>query len=238
MPLLPTFTGPSVLTCAEPFETVDDLAGRQVRVGGGLQQSEYEALGVSGVFMPVLEQYEALQRGVLDCAVNGVLFVEDLLEVAPYVAIPSTAVATTTWVISTDAWSQFSPEVQQVLLDLRLEHVANYNKAALDDYAKIPAGVEAAGGELVDSTEFDQLIADWWADQPSLELSAPSAIQDPAAVLNEVKENAAWWQANSTEELGVQTSGNILETLKRGSDLVDWTAWTDTVRSRIAETEN
>lgn len=235
MPLLTIFTGPSVLTCTEPFESPADLAGRQVRVGNAVQQGEYESLGMKGVFLPVLEQYEALQRGVVDCAVNGVLFVEDLLEVAPHASIPNTAVSPFYWAISTDAWSKFSPEVQKVLMDLRLEPLANYSKAALGDYAKIPDGAKAAGGELVDPSELNGPIAKWWADQPPLEQRAPSAVKDPAAVIAQINENATWWLDYTTTELDVPAGGDLLDVLRRGDDVVDWSAWTETLRTRFAE---
>lgn len=71
VPLLPMLSGLAAVSCSKEFKSPDELEGRQVRVANAIAKGENEALGMVGVFMPPTEQYEALQRGVVDRAVNA-----------------------------------------------------------------------------------------------------------------------------------------------------------------------
>jgi TRAP-type C4-dicarboxylate transport system substrate-binding protein len=55
-----------------PLRSLDELAGKRIRVADSGQLRMAEALGMVPVSMVNAEMYQGLQRGVVDCAVNGV----------------------------------------------------------------------------------------------------------------------------------------------------------------------
>ena len=231
VPLLPMLSGPAGLACSEEFADPDDLEGRQVRVANAVAQGENEALGMVGVFIPPNEQFEALQRGVIDCAVNAAttMLSAGLLEVAPWVSFPNTAASTgANWVISTGAWDGLAPEVQTALFEARYAPLERFAKDTLDQYAEIVTAAEEAGGGIVDASELNPVIDEWWSDQPDPATIAPDSVEDPEAEIERSTAiSDAWWDF-SIDELKVPVDNDdILEVLGLGSGVVeDWSAWT------------
>lgn len=223
--LMPNFVGPAVLQCTEPFDSLADLEGRQSRVPNAVAQAQIEALGMTGVFMPTSEQYEALSRGVLDCTINNATLVPELIDVAPYMAVPNFAPTAANWAISASAWEQFSPAVQQVLLDLRADPYVTFAKASLQDYAELPDAAEAAGGAFVDSSELNEALADWRSTRKSLAETAPAQIDDPAAEIAKAKEQAQAWWDYTVNVLNVPVDADTTDTMRLGGDILDWSAW-------------
>jgi TRAP-type C4-dicarboxylate transport system substrate-binding protein len=78
--------GPGQIHMREPIKSLDDLKGKKIRIGGGIQGSVGERLGVEGVQAPAPKVYEILAQGVAD----GVFMPTESLkslrvkEVAPY----------------------------------------------------------------------------------------------------------------------------------------------------------
>jgi TRAP-type C4-dicarboxylate transport system substrate-binding protein len=233
--MLPMVSGPAALTCTKPFKTPDDLAGRQVRVPNAVSQGEHESLGMKGVFTPPNEQYEALQRGVLDCAVNASTTVTSagLLEVAPYATFTHNAPSSgSNWVISSATWDSLPPQVRQVFDDARYEALANFAANTLDSYKEFVSAVEKAKGEIVDPAPLDKEIVAWRDKQPSAAKSAPDGVDDPEAAIERMEGIADDWQTFTVEELGVEakvSTDTSFEEVKKsweaGSDIVDWDAW-------------
>lgn len=62
-----------VLYCRPEFKGLADLKGRKVRVSGASQADFIEYFGGSGVNMPFGDVQQALQNGVIDCAITGTL---------------------------------------------------------------------------------------------------------------------------------------------------------------------
>ncbi len=236
IPLLPMLSGPAALTCSQPFESAKDLKGRQVRVPNAVAQGENEALGMTGVFTPPNEQYEALQRGVIDCAVNAPTTVLSggLLEVSPYVAFTNNAPSSgANWVISTSTWDSLAPEVQEILFESRYEPFTNFATNTLDQYSEIVTAAEEAGGQVIDASSLNPLIAKYWSGRPSLASTAPDGVDAEAALAQTERVATAWWDF-SEKELGVPVDhDDILEVLSQGSDIIDWAPWTEALRDQL-----
>lgn len=234
MPMLPMTSGPAVLTCSEPFESLDDLAGRQVRVANDVAKGENEALGMTGVFIPPNEQYEALQRAVVNCAVNAPTTVlgGSLLEVAKYSTFTENAPASgSMFAIAHDVWTGLPDVVKQAMLQARNEAVVNFTKNTLDVYKKYVEATEAAGGKIVDSTPFNKKINAWHDQQGDLAGKAPSGVEGKAAV-DRVKKISDDWNTYTTEELGIGSSKGLsiedqLAVYAKGSGGIDWDAYLD-----------
>lgn len=62
---------PQVVFCNAEIDSLDDLAGLQIRASGRMTAKFLEALGAEGVNVAFSEVPGALQRGVVDCAVTG-----------------------------------------------------------------------------------------------------------------------------------------------------------------------
>jgi TRAP-type C4-dicarboxylate transport system substrate-binding protein len=239
-PFMPMLSGPAALHCREPFETPEDLEGRQIRIPTETMKGENEALGMVGVFLAPNEQYEALQRGVIDCAVNATTTVlsASLLEVAPYVAFTNNAPSSgANWAISTGAWDQMAPEVQEVLLDARYAAYERFARDTLTTYETLVDAAEEAGGSVVDAGALNPAIAEYWAERPSLVDSAPEGVEDPEAAIARTNAIADAWWGFTVDELGVPAEHeDILEVLALGDGVLDekgWASWTEALQDNL-----
>jgi len=240
VPFMPMLSGPAALHCAEPFETPADLEGRQVRTPTETMQGENEALGMVGVFLAPNEQYEALQRGVIDCAINATTTIlsASLLDVAPHLAFTNNAPSSgANWVISAERWDGLSPEIQEVILDARYEAFERFAKDTLTTYEQLVVAAEEAGGGVVDAAPLNPAIAEYWAGRPDLVEIAPDGVEDPAAAAARTAMIAeAWWDF-TVDELGVPAEhDDILEVLSQGAAVIDddaWDSWTQALRDQL-----
>ena len=60
-----------IFFCKRPIAGIDDLRGKKIRVYSPALSRVVEQLGGAGVTVPFPEVYQALQRGVVDCAISG-----------------------------------------------------------------------------------------------------------------------------------------------------------------------
>jgi len=230
IPLLPMTSGPAVLHCAEPFDSPEDLKGRQVRVPNDVSKGENEALGMTGVFIPPNEQYEALQRGVIDCAVNAPTTVlgGGLLEVAKYSAFTENAPSSgSMFVIAKDTWESFPQPVKELMTKAGNEALVKFTQNTLDVYAKYITETEAAGGEIVATDALDEKLRAWHDAQPDLKTNAPSGVADAAAAVGRVDGMVKDWVAFTADELGVESANGLgldeqLAIYRKGRDILDW----------------
>lgn len=58
--------GPGQIHLREPVASLNDLNGKKIRIGGGVQTDIAERLGISGVAAPGSKVYEILSQGVAD----------------------------------------------------------------------------------------------------------------------------------------------------------------------------
>jgi TRAP-type C4-dicarboxylate transport system substrate-binding protein len=62
-----------VLFCRNEMKSLSDLKGRKIRTGGASQADFVSFFGASGISMAFGEVQQALQKGVIDCAITGTL---------------------------------------------------------------------------------------------------------------------------------------------------------------------
>ena len=62
---------PQILFCKEPIETLADLKGRKVRVNGAVISEMVSSWGATAVTLSGPEVYQAMQRGLVECAATG-----------------------------------------------------------------------------------------------------------------------------------------------------------------------
>jgi TRAP-type C4-dicarboxylate transport system substrate-binding protein len=62
-----------VLFCRDRFESLSDLAGRNIRVASGTQAGLASALGARGIVLPFAGIRRAFANGTIDCSITGIL---------------------------------------------------------------------------------------------------------------------------------------------------------------------
>ena len=126
---------PYKLTCAKPVRTVADIKGLRVRVPGSYMPEWWASLGAVPVSVPLAEQYEALQKGTIDCAYSPLdqIFSTRLDEVAKF-AIDLSTGSHLTWNIfmNKDAWEALPQPVRDLMTEVSedmMSELVAYNEA-------------------------------------------------------------------------------------------------------------
>ena len=106
-----------VLYCRPEFKGLADLKGLKVRISGASQADFIEYFGGSGVNMPFGDVQQALQNGVIDCAITGTLggYKAKWFEGAKYLYPLGINWASGMTAISLKKWKTLSPELQALL---------------------------------------------------------------------------------------------------------------------------
>jgi len=158
-----------VLLCKDSFESLADLAGRQVRTGNRSLAELMEALGANSVTMPIGDVIPALERGVVDCAITGSLtaYNQGWPEVVNYVSDLGLGWSQLAAIVSERSWgampaanrefieAQYALFVEDVWAEVESETEVGFD--CLTGRAECPLG-EAASMTLVSATEQDRAL--------------------------------------------------------------------------------
>ena len=125
----------------KPVNTVDDLAGLQIRVPTNqIQTKGFEVLGATPVGMSLGDVYTALQQGTIDGGENplSTLYGRKHHEVAKYLIMDGHVLNFTHWVCSSMWFDGLTPEQQEALIETGKEAGVYNNElqAEADDYYK------------------------------------------------------------------------------------------------------
>ncbi len=107
---------PQILFCKEEISSITDLNGRKVRVSGAPAADTLKELGATAVNMTGGEVYQALQRGIVDCASTGTTygFKNRWHEVTNYLYdLPLACFAQMIHVANVNFWESISAEDQE-----------------------------------------------------------------------------------------------------------------------------
>lgn len=126
--------GPAILGTNEKVESLDWVKGKSIRTTGYLTDA-FKLLGANPVAIPNADQYQALQRGVINAfyatTLDGAAIDNSLFEVTKYwYDIGAGEYANVVTTISDKAFKKLSTADQQVLSDL----VGELNGKFWDDY--------------------------------------------------------------------------------------------------------
>jgi TRAP-type C4-dicarboxylate transport system substrate-binding protein len=108
------------LLCTTKTTGLDDIRGKITRTAGPNWQAEAEAVGFTTVALPPLEQFEALQRGVVDCVMGPLRdwYSIDLLTVANYLTLDDEAAFVGfpgAYIANQDWWDTLPPGAQNII---------------------------------------------------------------------------------------------------------------------------
>lgn len=108
-----------VLFCKEEIKSLADLKGKKVRASGWTVAEFLDGVGATGITMAYSEVPQALQRGVVDCAVTGGLsgYSSGWGEVSNYLyPLPIGGWAHVVTAMNLDTWNSFSKDEQNRLV--------------------------------------------------------------------------------------------------------------------------
>ncbi len=109
-----------ILFCKEEITSLADLKGKKVRASGWTVAEFLEGVGATGITMSYSEVPQALQRGVVDCAVTGGLsgYSSGWGEVSDFLyPLPIGGWAHVVTAINQDTWNRFTKDEQQKLVN-------------------------------------------------------------------------------------------------------------------------
>lgn len=120
--------GPGQVFSREKIESLDELKGKRMRVGGGVMSEIARRLDISGVNLPPTQTYEAASQGVID---GAFLTLEGLrsfrvAEVAPYtLSLPGGLYrGSFAIVINPDTWGSLSAADREAIMGVSGERLS------------------------------------------------------------------------------------------------------------------
>lgn len=139
--------GPQVLFCKPQIGGLADLKGKKVRVYDQSLAKFIEQLGGIPVTLAFGETQQALQRGVVDCAITGASSANSAgwPEVSDYFMPIGFQSAVQAYAINLDTWKKMTPDQQQKLMAAfgKLEKdIFDYSKELFDDALRCNVGKE------------------------------------------------------------------------------------------------
>ncbi|SEG66674.1 TRAP transporter substrate-binding protein [Marinobacterium lutimaris] len=192
--LMGLFThGPGQIFSKRPLESLADLKGQKIRLGGGIQQELGERLGVTAVSAPGPKVYELMQQGIVDGVFMPAASEKDfrLAEVAPHLTLMPGGLYLGSFAIvaNEDFLDQLSDKDRQAIMDVsgaRLSALAGKawdqsDKNGLAEAEKYQVTIQQVGADDPMVSEFRQLTADLdqqWIDSVSdIDVDAQAALK-------------------------------------------------------------
>jgi len=146
-------SSPYHLICNKPFETLESFKGARIRATGAWAIFS-QAIGATPVNITSGEQYEALQRGQVDCTLINIpaLTNYSLFEVAKYVVnLPiGTFHGAHVYNANTSVWEGLTEEERKAFIDNIPQAMANLTEGAIKTDAEAIEKSKAAGVVFAD----------------------------------------------------------------------------------------
>jgi TRAP-type C4-dicarboxylate transport system substrate-binding protein len=201
----------NALLCTKPIDSAEQARGMRVFSGGGVWNAEVEALGMVPVHLPAPETYEALQRGVIDCATAApsTLVSFDWWDVAKhYIPVSMSAFNGSAQVINLDVWNRLPPDAQAIITEAAHTWWTGINKETLASYSGFAVDGPSKHGVVVhDPAPLDAVLKQRQAKAiAALPASAPPTVADPQGLIDTYKSLLDEWMTKATETLGVPPS--------------------------------
>ena len=220
-------TTPYLLHCRDEVATVEDLKGKKVRVSGG-SASMMDIAGATPVSMSGGEMTPAMERGVLDCIMGSMTWLEvfGLMDITDYILDYPMGMGGPAYMMymNRDAWEGLTPEQRQAHLDLAPMFVASnaidsqIAVAEQNRQAAIEAGITInKGGE-----DFAAVMEEHYATQRDRNIATAreAGVKNPGYILDEYAANYEKWQG-LMEEIGGDRDAYIEALAREVYDRID-----------------
>ncbi len=143
-----------------PIEKLEDLKGKRIRSYGGARVKMYELVGMSPIFMPYGQIYEAVERGVVDGAEATILLTESFkhYEVAKNITIANAGfVAAAPQTVSLKSWAKFPDSLKKIFKEAVEEHNQQWAKQQMElESVKLKEFQEKRGMKVIKLSAGDQ----------------------------------------------------------------------------------
>ncbi|MGR3538641.1 MAG: TRAP transporter substrate-binding protein DctP [Pseudooceanicola nanhaiensis] len=150
------------LLCKEPIRTLSDFKGKKLRTYGAYVPLMWEALGAVPVNVASNELYEALDKGIIDCAYLPPSFLAafKLHEVAKNLIDYSFGMIELAPIVTpTAVWDSWSPEVQAIVRQAASE-AETWGMEHIQQNAADSVQTMISGGAQLVAIEDPQAVAD------------------------------------------------------------------------------
>jgi TRAP-type C4-dicarboxylate transport system substrate-binding protein len=187
------------ILCTKKIEKVADFAGTKQRAYGEYIPRMWDAVGAVPVVTTAAEQYEGLQRGLVDCiySADDYAFNARLHEVADYYSdINFGAIMHIPTFVNLDAWNSWPQSVKDLIMAASAELIAEDRREVPENSQQARDGMLAAGVELVAFAETDAFdeatpnFLDMWVEQLSERGLAEQASSIATVIRQTVADNA------------------------------------------------
>lgn len=223
------------LICNDPVRSLAEARGSQVRTGGGAWADEATALGMTPVTMPGGEVYEAMQRGIVDCNMQGPVNIVDskIWEVAKeYTDIEFARFASWGMFLSETTWDSMSEETKDLFWEALPVYLETDMRESLDYHSQFFAEVEEHGVTIhqPDDDMLEALASYREEARQTAPERAPRGLSDPAGRIDEYFALHDTWATVVAEDLGYEEDGSWQEWANNNTaEDVDLQPWVDRV---------
>lgn len=163
VPLWLYTTDPGQLfTVDKPVKTVEDLKGMKIRSPSAETSEWLESLGATPVSMPMNENFEALERGVVDGTIAPweAVLTWGLDEVVNYATVGNFYSTTMFVVMNEDLFNDLSAEDQSIIEELTTQSMVDRTGEVFDEYTE--EAIAAANDKGMEIYELsDDELEEW-----------------------------------------------------------------------------
>lgn len=164
MPVVGYSSGHFQFLSKNPMEKVSDFANKRIRSYGGARIKMYEKLGISPIFMPYSQIYEAVERGVVDGAEATILLTQSFkhYEVAKYMTITNSGfVAASPLSVSLKRWNTFPESLKAIFREAAIEHDQAWARGMMEQEGVQLKEFQAKHGlKVIELTDADKAAMD------------------------------------------------------------------------------
>ncbi|MEB8326032.1 TRAP transporter substrate-binding protein DctP [Dietzia kunjamensis] len=225
IPLTPGFNSITSyhLICTDPITSLADARGKSVRTGGQAWADIAQSIGMTPVSLPGAEMYEALQRGIVDCAmVAGADMVDsNLFEVAKHYTTMNLPGFTPYGIfISKKTWDKLDEETKDAIWD----NLHVYMESLTVEGMKLESSLFDEPGMQFHEMEPDlaEAVAQYQDEvRTSAADKAPASLPDPQAAVDSFFALNEQWGDTVTNDLGVASESSWAAWFESGGNIED-----------------
>ena len=211
-----------VAMCTTQADTASGLNGSVISAGSPDLLQMIDSIGASGTSLPYTELYEGLQRGVIDCAVNGlkVGMATGVSEVAPHIVAPQDGSLgrSTAALLAGGQWDDLPLAAQQLIFDKLVVYINGHFDVSTRDYTQAMEDFTGGFHEVDDETEASISAT---VDALRSEVESTDVLDGSQLVTNYDAAQEKW--VGIAEELGYEENGNWSEyTAELGAEAPDF----------------
>lgn len=179
------------MICNEELTSLDSFRGALASANGDIWVGEADSIGMTPTSVPPAEQYEGLERGVMDCAIVSPISPMDygLWEISNYYHnLQFAGFNAGRTIINSSTWDSLSDGAKQIIWDALPLIAIEKTRHNIEQYARLATeGPEEQNLEFVDPDEavIDTLRQYQNEELENLANQAPDSLTDPQAFIDE-----------------------------------------------------